>query len=131
MSFAPKFDPIYKVICEALKNNNGKQCKWSRIDQKQKPGIIIENIKREIIGADLIIADVTDLNPNVLYELGMAHFEKGCSNCILLTQSSIEDLPFDLKHLHVFKYTDSIEGADKLKTFIRRTIRTFNNRNDG
>lgn len=63
--------------------------------------IVLEDVWIKINQAGLIIADVTGLNPNVMYELGIAHALH--KKVILLTQE-IENAPFDVKHLRHFIY---------------------------
>jgi hypothetical protein len=48
-----------------------------------------------------MLADLTDKNPNVYYELGLAHAAR--KPVLLLTQD-IEDVPFDLRGLRVITY---------------------------
>src|ERR1051325_1667392 len=45
-----------------------------RADEVADPGMIGDQILANIINADLVIADLTDLNPNVFYELGIRHY---------------------------------------------------------
>ena len=66
-----------------------------------------------------MIADVTGRNPNVFYELGIAHTVKDF--CVILTQN-IEDVPFDLRHLHCIIYENSVSGADKLKGDLSKAV---------
>ncbi len=44
-----------------------------RVDEVAGPGIIFEDIKREITQASVVIAEVTAPNQNVFYELGYSH----------------------------------------------------------
>jgi nucleoside 2-deoxyribosyltransferase len=44
-----------------------------RADHDPDPGMIGDRVVADVIQADLIIADLTDLNPNALYELGIRH----------------------------------------------------------
>jgi hypothetical protein len=62
---------------------------------------------------------LTDRNPNVFYELGLAHALN--KEVILLTQD-INDVPFDLRHFRIIVYQDSISGADKLKSTLKDFI---------
>jgi len=66
-----------------------------RIDDSP-PGAERTNAVMEAIGgADIVIADVTDTNPNVMYELGHAHCLR--KPTIILAESSSKDLiPYDL-----------------------------------
>ncbi|GJE65792.1 hypothetical protein LNAOJCKE_3005 [Methylorubrum aminovorans] len=44
-----------------------------RADDDVRPGMIGDRIIHDIINSDLVIADLTGLNPNVFYELGIRH----------------------------------------------------------
>lgn len=66
---------------------------------------MLDRIYNQIEAADIIIADMSNKNPNVFYELGFAH---GMDKlCILLT-SDANDIPFDLKHHRHIVYGKSI-----------------------
>lgn len=70
--------------------------------------------------AKILIAELTGRNPNVMYELGLAHaIEKPV---ILLTQD-INDVPFDLRSLRCIVYnTKEPEWANKLREEITKYI---------
>ena len=65
---------------------------------------IIDDICNSILGADVVVADCTGQNPNVFYELGIAHTLG--KDVILLTQS-IDDIPFDISHLRFIEYENT------------------------
>ena len=44
-----------------------------RADDEPRPGMISDAMIHDIINADLAVADLTDLNPNAFYELGIRH----------------------------------------------------------
>ena len=73
---------------------------------------IMEDIWKGILHSSIVIADITGRNPNVFYELGIAHTLG--KKVILLTQN-VEDIPFDLRHLRHIIYKTDIVGADKFK----------------
>lgn len=64
-------------------------------------GNIIKDILVNLNRADIVIADLTDKNPNVFYELGVRHALRDVA--ILITQS-IDDVPFDLRHYALIEY---------------------------
>jgi len=74
---------------------------WRGDDKALGTNIIIRDVTRCISEAVLIIADLTGKNPNVMYELGLAHAAK--KPVIMLTQNE-EDIPFDIKHIRYLKY---------------------------
>ena len=62
---------------------------------------------------------MTDRNPNVFYELGIAHALQ--KEVVLITQD-INDVPFDLRHFRCVVYEDSIAGAESLTEGLKGTI---------
>jgi hypothetical protein len=104
MPFDPAFDDIYKLgIKGAVAQFDDLIAE--RVDEQIYREGILERIYRQIGLADIIIADMSGQNPNVFYEVGYAH-AKG-KLCILLT-SSVNDIPFDLKHQRHIVYGKSI-----------------------
>jgi len=83
---------------------------------------IIEDIWEYINKAKMIVADVTGRNGNVFYELGLAHTVG--KPVIILTQDE-SDVPFDLRHLRFFKYTDNEEGWKILKENLKKAAMTI------
>ena len=72
-------------------------------------GKIIDQIWQGINSAKVLVAELTNRNPNVYYELGLAHALK---KPVVLVCSNEEDVPFDLKHIRVIYYdmTDPFWG---------------------
>lgn len=64
-------------------------------------GKIIDQIWSGIQSAKVLIAELTTRNPNVLYELGLAHAIK---KPVVLVSSNEQDVPFDVKHVRVIHY---------------------------
>lgn len=73
----------------------------SKANDNLKTGTVIEQIKDSIKRARLVVADVTERNPNVFYEMGLAHAYG--KEVLILTQRT-DDVPFDITHLRYFKY---------------------------
>jgi hypothetical protein len=64
-------------------------------------GKIIDQIWTGIHGARVLVAELTGRNPNVLYELGLAH---ALRKPVVLVSSNKEDVPFDVQHVRVIYY---------------------------
>jgi nucleoside 2-deoxyribosyltransferase len=80
---------------------------------------VIEDIWKAMVSARLIVADCTDRNPNVFYEIGLAHTLG--KPTILLTQQS-EDVPFDLRHLRYIAYQLTPRGMREFETKFKETV---------
>lgn len=109
MSFSSDFDDIYNLgIKESCKKLGIKAV---RLDEQIFDEGMLEKIYEEIHSSDLIIAELSNKNSNVFYELGYAHAL--LKKCILLTQE-IDNIPFDLKHKRHIKYKNLTELKPKL-----------------
>lgn len=60
------------IIRQAL-NENGVTFDVKRADESVEIGMITDHLIMEILDSDLIVADLSFLNENVFYELGIAH----------------------------------------------------------
>jgi len=103
MPFEEAFDDVYQLGIKPACENSGAYAE--RVDEQMFEGSILQRIYNQIAKADVVIADMTDRNPNVFYETGYAHALG--KNVILLTQNS-EDIPFDLKHYPHIVYRGKI-----------------------
>lgn len=80
---------------------------------------IMEDIWHGILSAKFVIADITGRNPNVFYELGIAHTLG--KEVILITQNK-DDIPFDLNRYRHIIYQDNYDGYEHLKSKLDATI---------
>lgn len=110
MPFDPEFDGIYADLIVPALESAGYQVRRadSPIDQRN----ILKDIVRGIDHADLIVAELTSLNPNVLYELGIAHAL--LKPTVMLTQD-IESVPFDLRSYRVMVYSTRYNEVKELQ----------------
>ena len=99
MPFSEEFDMIYG----AIKNGLSDKYLCSRVDEIAGSTPIINKILMEILKAQFIIVDLTNGNPNVFYELGIAHTFKDAQNIFLLKDKSYK-VPFDITHLTYLEY---------------------------
>lgn len=117
MPFTDKLDPIYESIIKPVLN--GLKYKPLRADEIFTSKPIIDDIWLNIKKSKFLIADLTDRNPNVFYELGLAH---ALSKEVILLTQNLNDIPFDLRHYRIIVYQDSISGSDKLKNTLKEFI---------
>ena len=72
-----------------------------RGDEIFSSGSVVEQIWEQIDKAKVLLADLTGKNPNVFYELGLAHAAR---KPVIFTSGLLDDVPFDLRHLRVIIY---------------------------
>jgi hypothetical protein len=112
MPFKQKLEPIYELTERVLTDLG-----WvvTRADKLALPGRITDLIRQSVMTADLVIADLTGKNPNVFYELGMAHAE-GQAAIILSQQRKI---PFDVADEQTIFYAQNTQGLELLEKELR------------
>lgn len=71
MQFGEPYDALYTEVIKPVTKDMG--LKAYREDDVYKPGIILQDLIRGIVEAEVIIAEITPPNSNVFYELGYAH----------------------------------------------------------
>jgi hypothetical protein len=81
---------------------------------------VVWDIWEGIVSARSIVADCTGRNPNVFYEIGLAHTLG--KPTILLTQRE-EDIPFDLRHLRYIPYQLTPRGMKEFEAKFEETVR--------
>jgi len=118
MPFKEKLKEIYTEVYKPVCSENGIEC-W-RVDEIARPGSITRDIVEGILDADIIIADLTTRNPNVFYELGIAH---STSNKTIMTAQSKEDVPFDIAAYRVIFYEHTLKGCRKLNKSLDLAIK--------
>jgi len=99
MPFGGWFDDYYVEVYRPAIEAAGM--KAHRADDLYRPSTIINDIWAYTQKAKLVLADLSGKNPNVFYELGLAH---ALAKPAILITESIADVPFDLRSLRVLEY---------------------------
>jgi hypothetical protein len=88
--------------------------RWERADDIPEPGRITDQIISAIERADVLVADITNSNPNVLFELGYAD---ALNKPIIVLNQQISNTPFDIKDWRQIPYsTDNLPELSRLLT---------------
>ncbi|MEX0700540.1 MAG: hypothetical protein WD069_00450 [Planctomycetales bacterium] len=120
MPFAEPFDPVYRDVIKPVAEELGFTI--NRVDEVAGPGIILDDIQRQIEQAHAVIAEISTYqgmhNPNVFYELGYAHALKKPA-ILLVRREAGKEMPFDVRGYRAIFYDDSIGG----KKAVERTLR--------
>jgi HEAT repeat protein len=77
------------------------------------------DIWRSIQEATFVVADLSGRNPNVLYELGLAHAVQ--KPAVLLSQQ-IDDIPFDLRSIRCLIYQNERSSREALRSHLIKSV---------
>ena len=90
-----------------------------RSDRIAAPGMITTQVIDHILKDKLVVADLSDHNPNVFYELALRHaFRKP----VIQLVSAGQKLPFDILGLRTIYYTLDLEGATRARDELSNAI---------
>ena len=83
--------------------STASDCRFVRRFQRicDTPGLITDQFWRGIRRADVVVADITGSNPNVFYELGLAH---ALGKEVLIVAQGVERPPFDVSTARLLRY---------------------------
>ena len=115
-SFVAVFDSL---ICPAFRSAGFHVYRADDIASQQS---ILRDIVTAIATAAVVVADLTDSNPNVYYELGLAH---ALQKPVVLITQDLGGVPFDLRSYRVIEYDtrfDRFEDAKRRLTELARQI---------
>jgi hypothetical protein len=118
MPFTPDLKLIYDAHIKKAISELGLSI--ARADDFFSRGSIMHEVWSAINYAKVVIADCTGRNPNVFYEIGIAHTLG--KDTILISQA-LKDIPFDLHHLRVITYELTPEGMIKLEEDLKSALK--------
>ncbi len=124
MPFGGWFDQYYVDIYSTAIVNAGLVPR--RADDLYRPGNIVNDIWNSTKNAKIILADLTGKNPNVFYELGLAH---AITKPAILVTQSMDDIPFDLRSLRIIEYDKNAPNwgnllQEKIEKSIKETLKS-------
>jgi tetratricopeptide (TPR) repeat protein len=101
----------YQYLIKPVLKEKGWVC--VRADEIPNSGSIDLQMYLELLQADVVIADLSTLNANAIYELGIRHALRPFTTIIIAEDKLV--YPFDLSHISITKYThlgDSIDYGE-------------------
>jgi hypothetical protein len=121
MPFTDELTAIYQTFIKPTVESPefGLVCK--RADDIKSNRAIIQDIWKSVCEAQLIIADLTGLNANVMYELGIAHI-LGKETILIYQKGGDIRFPFDLTHIRRIEYENNAMGGRKLEQELKATL---------
>ena len=117
MSYAKRaeLDDVFAAF-EQVAQQLGYTC--DRVTEENAGQRIVPEILERISRAAFTIVDLTDLRPNVFYELGYAD---GLRKRVVVTAKEGTELPFDVKDIPTIFW----DGKEQLKADLRARIETI------
>ncbi len=118
MPFSEKLEDMYLYGIRGCIEKLNLRCK--RADELEHDNVIMKEVIDHIKRARIIIAEVSDHNPNVFYEVGWAHALK--RETILIAREGTE-LPFDIRHINTIFYRRIKDLENKLSSRIKAILK--------
>src|SRR6185369_8397916 len=120
MPFAESLDPVYRDHIVPVVRSVGASI--ARADDFFTAREVITDIWGAIAQATLIVADCTGRNPNVFYEIGLAH---AIGRPVILLVQDEKDIPFDLRHLRYIRYEYTPRGMKRFEAELQSAVRPY------
>lgn len=121
MPFADDLTQIYNSIIKPAVEHEEFGLVCRRADEIKSNKVIIQDIWKSICEARVVIADLTGQNPNVMYELGIAH-TLGKETVLMYRRGGDVGVPFDLAHIRRIEYKNDAPGGKRLENDLRKTL---------
>ncbi len=106
MAFAEQFLAGYTTVIRPALERAGLEC--VRADAEAQ-GHIHRQMFERILESRVVVADLTGMNPNVLYELGVAH-SFGRKTVVVVREDYLTRIPFDVAPYRVLPYPAPADG---------------------
>ena len=118
MPFAKDLRPVYEDHIRAVASNLGLSI--ARADDFFTADSVVSDIWNAINACRVIVADCTDRNPNVFYEIGIAHT---LGKPVVLIAQTMDDIPFDVRHYRAIVYEFTPRGMREFESALISTIK--------
>lgn len=111
------------VINAAIKPALGEDFEVIASHTDPDPGTMTKAIIEKIYNSDLVIANLTGNNANVMYELALRH---AAAKPVIHITESIKDIPFDVNDQRTIEYVDDMSGVMELRDKLKELIKCIN-----
>lgn len=117
MQFSSPYNELYEDVIKKVCNTFDLSV--IRADETYGPGLILADIIKQINESRLIIAEISQSNPNVFYEVGYAH---ALNKPTILIAEKTTKLPFDVSPFRTLFYENTIAGKQKIEDGLKKHI---------
>jgi signal transduction histidine kinase len=123
LPFGNEFHDVREAVILGI-----KKADFQVVSFEQTPVSFAETIQdvviRELTQADCIIADITETNPNVFYELGLAQ-AMGKGLFLISHEGGGKNIPTDLQGFRILLYDDTLSSLNKLSKMISISLQEY------
>lgn len=114
--FSQREAATFKVV-QQIAQRLGFRC--VRGDEEYKREDILTHVVELLVRARIVIANISGRNPNVYYELGIAH---ALGKPTILVSRSLDNVPFDMRSKYIVLFQTQEELADRLRDAVTRLL---------
>ena len=104
------FDKVYRVIIQRAISNVKMQP--LRADETEGSRIVHADMFKDLRDRPVVLVDLSLLNPNVLYELGIRHVMSPTGTVLMANEETVKKLPFDIALSRTISYKYDGEHLD-------------------
>ena len=104
------FDKVYRVIIQRAIMNVGMQP--IRADETEGSRVVHADMFKDLRDRPVVLVDLSLLNPNVLYELGIRHVMSPTGTVLMANEETVKKLPFDIALSRTIAYRYDGEYLD-------------------
>jgi tetratricopeptide (TPR) repeat protein len=122
VNFDRIFDEIFRPAIDAVRLPEGGRLRATRTDRDFFAGDIGQEMFDYLHQSRFALADITGLNANVMYEIGVRHAARQSGTAVFRQGNAT--IPFDINHIKAFPYSYRPEkNAAEARELIRRVLR--------
>lgn len=121
----PDHDHFRSILENYIRTAAEGYYKVIRSDEITRSGSFVRDVVSLLAKSDLVIADITDSNPNVLYELGVRHALRKSGTILLRDKNRTPEAPADLQPYRSILYTTDATGLPELKAELEEALSDY------
>ena len=129
MNRAVNLDSVYSCLINPVINTYSN-LESIRSDEIIGSDSIDKSMYQLLLSADIVIADISTLNANAMYELGVRHALRPYATIVMKMKDDHVPIPFDVGHLRLLEYRlsqiNSEQTHQRLSELLKNAIRNLN-----